>query len=92
MKTLLARLVILVLAFVNPTFAQYPEWKHAGSLCIITTPEGADLAPASLIENFPLLVRLEKNGNLLEISLANWYSTNDAECYGFRSRPLRSLI
>ncbi len=61
MKTLFAQLVILVLAFVNPTFAQYPEWKHTGSLFIITTPEGADLPPTTLIENFPLLVRLDKN-------------------------------
>ena len=39
----------------------YQEWKHSGSLYILTTPDGANL-PTSASENgFPLLVRLNKD-------------------------------
>jgi len=43
----------------NPS-AQYAGWQHSGSVYLLTTPEGADL-PASASENdFPVLVRLNK--------------------------------
>ncbi|HEX8915423.1 MAG TPA: DUF2341 domain-containing protein [Humisphaera sp.] len=38
--------------------AAYPEWKHAGSMWLLTTPEGADLPATAKLENFPVLVRL----------------------------------
>ncbi len=41
--------------------ADYSAWKHSGSLFILTTPEGADLPASAMLENFPLLVRLQKN-------------------------------
>lgn len=41
--------------------APYPEWKYSGTLYILTTPEGADLPPAAVVEEFPLLVRLHKD-------------------------------
>ena len=53
--------VILLLAFLTTASAQYQSWRHAGSFTILTTPEGANL-PATASENdFPLLVRLDKD-------------------------------
>ena len=40
--------------------AQYPGWGHEGSLFILTTPEGADLPAAAVVDGFPLLVRLDQ--------------------------------
>ncbi len=39
--------------------AQYPGWQHEGSLFILTTPGGADLAEDASVDGFPLLVRLD---------------------------------
>ncbi len=41
--------------------AQYPEWRHSGSLFILTTPEGANLPPSAAEKDFPLLVRLHRD-------------------------------
>ena len=41
--------------------AQYPGWQHSGSMFILTTPEGADLAATATEKDFPLLVRLNKD-------------------------------
>ena len=40
---------------------KHQDWHHHGSLYILTTPDGADLADNALIEDFPLLVRLHKD-------------------------------
>ena len=48
------------LAMIQTALAQYPGWQHEGSLYILTTPDGADLAATALEENFPLLVRLNR--------------------------------
>lgn len=40
---------------------QESGWKHSGSLYILTTPEGADLAEGVTLQDFPLLVRLNKD-------------------------------
>ena len=37
---------------------QYKGWQHSGALTILTTPEGAGLPAGTVIEGFPLLVRL----------------------------------
>ena len=37
---------------------QYPGWQHSGSMYVLTTPEGADLAASASEDGFPLLVRL----------------------------------
>ncbi|HTN73653.1 MAG TPA: DUF2341 domain-containing protein, partial [Pirellulaceae bacterium] len=37
------------------------DWKHAGSIWILTTPAGADLPAAAVLEGFPLLVRLDRD-------------------------------
>ncbi|MFN7805566.1 MAG: DUF2341 domain-containing protein [Planctomycetaceae bacterium] len=36
-------------------------WKHAGSLWLLTTPEGADLPAGTQVEQFPVLVRLHRD-------------------------------
>ncbi len=41
--------------------AQYPGWQHSGSMFILTTPEGANLPATASEENFPVLVRLNKD-------------------------------
>lgn len=39
----------------------YTDWKHSGSLWILTTPEGADLPQSASVEQFPLLVQLHQD-------------------------------
>lgn len=41
--------------------ADFPGWKHSGSVFVLTTPEGADLPASAVVEDFPLLVRLHKD-------------------------------
>jgi hypothetical protein len=36
------------------------EWKHSGTMAILTTPDGGDLPASARVEGFPLLVRLSK--------------------------------
>jgi Concanavalin A-like lectin/glucanases superfamily/Domain of unknown function (DUF2341)/Carbohydrate esterase, sialic acid-specific acetylesterase len=36
------------------------EWKHSGTLAILTTSEGAELPASAKVQDFPLLVRLRK--------------------------------
>jgi hypothetical protein len=43
------------------TAAPYREWRHTGELAILTTAEGANLPAATVVEGFPLLVRLHKD-------------------------------
>ena len=44
------------------TVQTYESWAHAGSLFILTTPDGANLPAGATETNFPLLVRLN-SGN-----------------------------
>ena len=62
MKLQLSLTAVLLLACAGAVPAQYPGWKHSGSVYLITTPEGADLPATASVENFPLLVRLHKPG------------------------------
>jgi len=39
----------------------YPGWQHSGEMTILTTPEGANLPASAVVEDFPLLVRLDKD-------------------------------
>ncbi len=41
--------------------ASYRDWKHTGAVFVLTTPEGADLPDATVLEGFPLLVRLHRD-------------------------------
>ena len=51
-------LVLLVIS--GKAMAEDSDWKHSGSLFVITTPEGADLPATAVEEGFPVLVRLNK--------------------------------
>jgi hypothetical protein len=37
------------------------EWKHNGTIWLLTTPDGAGLPPAAVVEGFPVLVRLHRD-------------------------------
>jgi len=39
----------------------FEEWKHSGSVWLLTTPEGADLPTGAKVEQFPVLVRLHRD-------------------------------
>jgi len=41
--------------------AQYPGWQHSGSVYLLTTPEGANWPTTASEDNFPVLVRLNKD-------------------------------
>ena len=58
-KMLLGMVMLLVLLETAP--AQYPDWKHSGSIYLLTTPEGANLPVSASEDGFPLLVRLHKD-------------------------------
>ena len=53
--------MLFLVTFAEPVVAQHSEWKHSGSMFILTTPAGADLPASAAVENFPLLVRLHKD-------------------------------
>jgi len=59
MKLLLLASALLA-GFTPQVFAQYPGWQHEGSMYILTTPEGANLPATASVEDFPLLVLLNK--------------------------------
>jgi hypothetical protein len=61
MKNLLPLSSVLVLSLGGPAVAEYSGWKHAGSVYVLTTPEGADLPASASVEEFPLLVRLQRD-------------------------------
>ncbi|MFN0051794.1 MAG: DUF2341 domain-containing protein [Planctomycetales bacterium] len=37
------------------------DWKHSGSMWLLTTPDGAGLPPSARLEQFPVLVRLHRD-------------------------------
>lgn len=51
---------LIVMSLLSAAQAQYAGWPHTGSLYILTTPEGANLPATATEENFPLLVRLNR--------------------------------
>lgn len=40
--------------------AQYDDWAHHGAFVLLTTPQGADLPATARVEDFPVLVRLNR--------------------------------
>ncbi|MCH2131927.1 MAG: DUF2341 domain-containing protein [Pirellulaceae bacterium] len=54
-------LTVIVTVGLRDTAAQYSDWKHAGSMYIVTTPDGANLPASALEKEFPILVRLNKD-------------------------------
>lgn len=61
MSTRPALAVVALLAAVGSAHADYPGWKHSGSVFVLTTPEGADLPASAVVDDFPLLVRLHQD-------------------------------
>jgi Concanavalin A-like lectin/glucanases superfamily/Domain of unknown function (DUF2341)/Carbohydrate esterase, sialic acid-specific acetylesterase len=59
-KTCLSAALVLLSAFAGNARADYKDWKHSGSLYLLTTPEGANLGASALVDDFPVLVRLHK--------------------------------
>ena len=53
--------ILLFLAGSLQASDHYSDWKHSGSIYILTTPEGADLPASASVEDFPLLVRLHRD-------------------------------
>ena len=51
---------------------KYKNWKHSGSMFLLTTPDGADLPATASEENFPVLVRLNKE----------WFTFGEAQANG----------
>ncbi|MCX6872716.1 MAG: DUF2341 domain-containing protein [Verrucomicrobia bacterium] len=68
----LAIRAIVYFAMLAPVSAQYQGWRNSGSLYILTTPEGANLPATASEENFPLLVRLNKD----------WFDFSQAKANG----------
>ncbi|MCE9612574.1 MAG: DUF2341 domain-containing protein [Chthoniobacter sp.] len=60
---------------------KYSSWKHSGSLFLLTTPDGANLPASASEENFPVLVRLNKD----------WFPFNEAQPNGEDLRFATSL-
>ncbi len=52
---------LLCLAAMQDPAGPYPDWRHSGSVFLLTTPEGADLPASASVEQFPLLLRLHKD-------------------------------
>ncbi len=52
--------------------APYAGWAHAGSVYLLTTPEGASLPAGASVEEFPLLVRLHRD----------WFDFSEAKSHG----------
>jgi hypothetical protein len=52
--------VMMFLAIPEMAAAQYQGWQHSGSVYLLTTPEGADLPATASENNFPVLVRLNR--------------------------------
>ena len=72
MKRSVFFVVLALPAFLGTAHAQDDGWKHSGSIYILTTAQGADL-PAGASENdFPLLVRLDKD----------WFNFSEAKANG----------
>ena len=38
------------------------DWKHSGTLTLLTTPDGADLPATAVVSDSPVLVRLHRDG------------------------------
>lgn len=45
----------------NDDMCKYKEWKHFGSIYVLTTSDGVDLPESTKLENCPVLVRLHQD-------------------------------
>lgn len=53
--------LLLPLAALAQSKTPYAAWKRTGVFAILTTPDGANLPASSTVEQFPVLVRLDKD-------------------------------
>ena len=53
-------LINVFAGFLAQVSAHYEDWKHSGSMYLVTDSAGADLPASAIEKNFPLLVRLNK--------------------------------
>ncbi|OYV04001.1 MAG: hypothetical protein CFE26_19215, partial [Verrucomicrobiales bacterium VVV1] len=53
--------ILLATGFIQPASADYPGWRHSGTLHLLTTPDGANLPASASLTDFPVLVRLHKD-------------------------------
>ena len=58
-----SRLILFLFfpGFLSQALAQYGDWKHAGSMYLVTDSAGADLPASAALRNFPVLVRLNED-------------------------------
>ncbi|WP_020468253.1 DUF2341 domain-containing protein [Zavarzinella formosa] len=61
MKTRFSAPLLLLALFTGLAVGEEPGWRHSGSLYLLTTPEGANLAASASVNEFPVLVRLHKD-------------------------------
>jgi hypothetical protein len=61
MKQLIVGMTVMMTLLATAR-AGYVGWQQAGSIWILTTPEGANLPAEATEENFPVLIRLNKEG------------------------------
>ncbi len=54
-------LALTFTGFTSHASDQYGDWKHSGSIYIVTTPEGANLPASAVEKKFPVLVRLNRD-------------------------------
>ncbi|MEC8778319.1 MAG: DUF2341 domain-containing protein, partial [Verrucomicrobiota bacterium] len=53
-------MINVFVGFLAQVSAHYEDWKHSGSMYLVTDSAGADLPASAVEKNFPLLVRLNK--------------------------------
>jgi hypothetical protein len=78
----------MALVFPGMALAQYPGWRHSGSLYLLTTPDGADLPATAMEEHFPVLLRL--HGDLFDFSQAT--AKGDDLRFSAEGKPLAYQI
>ncbi len=69
------RLILLSIGLFSSSIfgaVPYENWMHSGAVIILTTPEGANLEASASVEDFPLLVRLQRE----------WFDFNQAKSKG----------
>jgi Concanavalin A-like lectin/glucanases superfamily/Domain of unknown function (DUF2341)/Carbohydrate esterase, sialic acid-specific acetylesterase len=54
-------ILLLLIPSIGLHAVDYSDWKHSGSMWLLTGPEGADLPTDASVEQFPLLVRLHRD-------------------------------
>lgn len=64
----LKQLVLPELNAADSIFDDCNAWQYSGSMWLLTTPDGANLPEGSVVEDFPVLVRL--NGNNFDFAQA----------------------